>query len=106
MSSPINARRRRFLGAAAVSVGAMEMVKSGLAHAQSVQAGAPAAGANAATSNASIAEINRIARHFFFFDVLVTRNHDAQKAPPLQLPDFLNGAMSLLLAPKVGLSRT
>ncbi|MBV8627370.1 MAG: alpha/beta hydrolase [Paraburkholderia sp.] len=60
MSNPINTRRRRFLGTAAVSVGAMEMVVSGLAYAQSAQAGAPAAGANAAKSNASLAEIKQI----------------------------------------------
>jgi pimeloyl-ACP methyl ester carboxylesterase len=55
MSNPINTRRRRFLGTAAVSVGAMETVMSALAHAQSSQAGA-----NAATSSASLAAIKQI----------------------------------------------
>lgn len=60
MSNQINSRRRRFVGTAAVSVGALDLVLSGLAHAQSRQASVPAAGANAAASNASFTEIRQI----------------------------------------------
>ncbi len=60
MSNQVNNRRRRFLGTAAASVGAMEMILSGLAHAQSDQSGTPVAGANAVTSKASFADIRQI----------------------------------------------
>ncbi|MGF6754093.1 alpha/beta fold hydrolase [Paraburkholderia sp. GAS42] len=59
MSNEMNTRRRRFLGNAAVSVGAMELVLSGLAHAQSAGQDANPH-ANAAASNASFAEIKQI----------------------------------------------
>ncbi|KJK18617.1 alpha/beta hydrolase [Burkholderiaceae bacterium 16] len=60
MSNRINTGRRRFVGTVAVSAGAMELVLSGLAHAQSSQASGPAAGANAAASGASFTEIKQI----------------------------------------------
>ncbi|MGO4812328.1 alpha/beta fold hydrolase [Cupriavidus sp. 2MCAB6] len=60
MSNRINTGRRRFVGTAAVSAGAMELVLSGLAHAQSSQASGPAAGANASASSASFTEIRQI----------------------------------------------
>lgn len=55
MLNSINLRRRHFLGTAAVSIGAMETVVGGLAHAQSAHAGA-----NAATSKTSFTEIKQI----------------------------------------------
>src|ERR1700682_1993819 len=60
MSNPINIRRRRFLGTAAVSVGAMEMVLSGVARAQSGHADVPAAGANTLVSTAAFTNIKQI----------------------------------------------
>ncbi|MGF6776794.1 alpha/beta fold hydrolase [Paraburkholderia sp. GAS334] len=60
MSNPINIRRRRFLGTAAVSVGAMEMVLCGVAHAQSGHAEVPAADANTLVSTASFTNIKQI----------------------------------------------
>ncbi|MGF6598527.1 putative dienelactone hydrolase [Paraburkholderia sp. GAS448] len=59
VSNEMNIRRRRFLRTAAVSVGAMELSLSGLAHAQSAGADANPH-ANAATSNASFAEVKQI----------------------------------------------
>lgn len=60
MSNQINTRRRRFLGTAVVSVGAMESVLSGLANAQVEKSSQPAASANTAASSASFAEIKQI----------------------------------------------
>jgi pimeloyl-ACP methyl ester carboxylesterase len=60
MSNQINTRRRRFLGTAVVSVGAMESVLSGLVNAQVEKSSQSAASANAAASNASFAEIKQI----------------------------------------------
>lgn len=60
MSNPINTRRRRFLGTAIVSVGAMESVLSGLVNAQVEKTSQPAASAETATSNASFVEIKQI----------------------------------------------
>src|SRR5580700_6907598 len=60
MSNQINTRRRRFLGTAVVSVGAMESVLSGLVNAQVETSSQSAASANAAASNASFAEIKQI----------------------------------------------
>ncbi|WP_168788390.1 alpha/beta fold hydrolase [Paraburkholderia aromaticivorans] len=60
MSNEINARRRRILGAAAVSAGAMELGLSGLARAQSGQSGGPALSRNPATSNGSFGAIKQI----------------------------------------------
>jgi hypothetical protein len=48
MSNQINARRRRFLGTAVVSVGAMESVLSGLARAQIEETSQVATSANTA----------------------------------------------------------
>jgi len=53
MSNLINKRRRHFLGTAAVSMGAMETVMGGLAHAQSAHAGG-------GRSQASFTEIKQI----------------------------------------------
>lgn len=60
MSNQINTRRRRFLGTAVVSVGAMESVLSGLANAQVEKSSQPAASAHTAASSASFAEIKQI----------------------------------------------
>ena len=60
MSDQINNRRRRFLGTAAASVGAMEMILSGLANAQTDQSSTPVTGENAAAPNASFADIKQI----------------------------------------------
>ncbi|QOT79363.1 alpha/beta fold hydrolase [Cupriavidus basilensis] len=60
MSNQINTRRRRFLGTAVVSVGAMESVLSGLANAQVEKSSQPAASAHTAASIASFAEIKQI----------------------------------------------
>lgn len=60
MSNQINARRRHFLGTAVVSVGAMESVLSGVAHAQVRVPSQPAASVNTATSNTLLAEIRQI----------------------------------------------
>ncbi|HEX7912952.1 MAG TPA: alpha/beta hydrolase [Paraburkholderia sp.] len=60
MSDQINNRRRRFLGTAAASVGAMEMILSGLANAQTDQSSTPVTGENAAERNASFADIKQI----------------------------------------------
>ena len=60
MSNQIKARRRRFLGTAVVSVGAMESVLSGLVNAQVEKTSQPAASADTATSNASFGEIKQI----------------------------------------------
>lgn len=60
MSDQINNRRRRFLGTAAASVGAMEMILSGLANAQTDQSSTPVTGENAAARNASFADIKQI----------------------------------------------
>ncbi|MFM0100683.1 alpha/beta hydrolase [Paraburkholderia nemoris] len=59
MSNEINSRRRRFLRTAAVSVGAMELSLSGLAHSQSANGDANPR-ANAAASTASFAGIKQI----------------------------------------------
>ncbi|QCP53248.1 alpha/beta hydrolase [Trinickia violacea] len=60
MSNEINNRRRRFFGAAVVSVGAMESLLSGLVHAQSAQASEPSAKAGIATSSAVFTDIKQI----------------------------------------------
>ena len=60
MSNQINTRRRRFLGTAMVSVGAMESVVSGLAHAQGEETSHPAESANTAMSNRSFGAIRQI----------------------------------------------
>jgi pimeloyl-ACP methyl ester carboxylesterase len=60
MSNPINSGRRHFLGAAAVSFGAMETIVSSLAQAQSTDSRAPAAGANTLASNALLTGIRQI----------------------------------------------
>jgi len=60
MSNEINNRRRRFFGAAVVSVGAMEAILSGLVHAQSAEAGELPASASVATSSAAFTDIKQI----------------------------------------------
>jgi pimeloyl-ACP methyl ester carboxylesterase len=61
MSDEINARRRRFLGAAAVGFGALEIGLPGFAHAQSAQPDDAKLGvAGAASSNASFDSIRQI----------------------------------------------
>ncbi|MEM5383421.1 alpha/beta hydrolase [Paraburkholderia phymatum] len=60
MSNQINTRRRRFLGTAVVSVGAMESVFSGLANAQVEESSQPAASADNAMSNSSFGAIRQI----------------------------------------------
>lgn len=60
MAHEIDTRRRRFLGTAAASVGAMELVLSGLAHAQPAGAHANPHTNASAWSNASFAEIRQI----------------------------------------------
>jgi pimeloyl-ACP methyl ester carboxylesterase len=59
MSNEIDTRRRRFLGKAAVTVGAMELVLSGLAHAHASEANDPA-GTFGAASNATFTGIKQI----------------------------------------------
>jgi pimeloyl-ACP methyl ester carboxylesterase len=60
MSNQINTRRRRFLGTAVISVGAMESVLSGLTHAQVEEVRHPAESANTAMSNSSFGAIRQI----------------------------------------------
>jgi len=60
MSNQINTRRRRFLGTAVVSVGAMESVLSGLVNAQVEKSSQPAASANTTASNSSFGTIKQI----------------------------------------------
>src|ERR1700739_3162641 len=59
VSNEMNTRRRRFLRTDAVSVGAMELSLSGLAHAQS-SGGDASSRTNAASSNAPFTEIKQI----------------------------------------------
>lgn len=60
MSNEIDTRRRRFLGTAVVSVGAMESVLSGLANAQVEKSSRAAFGASSAASSGSFATIRQI----------------------------------------------
>ena len=60
MSNQINTRRRRFLGTAVVSVGAMESVLSGLVNAQAQKSSQPAGSENTAASNSSFGTIKQI----------------------------------------------
>lgn len=60
MSNQINARRRRFLGTAVVSVGAMEAVLSGLADAQTGATSPVIASANTALPGTSLGAIKQI----------------------------------------------
>src|SRR5579864_9333734 len=60
MSNQINTRRRRFLGTAVVSVGAMESVLSGIVDAQIEKSSQSAASANTAASNSSFGTIKQI----------------------------------------------
>ncbi|MGF6781925.1 alpha/beta fold hydrolase [Paraburkholderia sp. GAS334] len=60
MSNQINTRRRRFLGTAVVSVGAMESVLSGIVDAQVEKSSQSAASANTAASNSSFGTIKQI----------------------------------------------
>jgi pimeloyl-ACP methyl ester carboxylesterase len=60
MSNEINNRRRRFFGAAAVSVGAMEAILSGLVHAQSAEASELSTNSGGAASSAALTDIKQI----------------------------------------------
>jgi len=60
MADQINTRRRRFLGTAAVGIGALEFGLTSLARAQQTQPGAGAAGLNPGASRATFSNIRQI----------------------------------------------